>query len=178
VLKRRHAVLGIAALAAIGVAAACDENIRSHVYAASQFEQSKGCLDNYGAVDVVDGDDTGNQCPPVCLMNGGVYYISTMCPPYPPLFIVTDGDGGAEAGVDPICTAALAAYTSVTFCNADGGVADAASGDGASEGGDDGATSEAGDEGGDDGAVNEGGDDGGDGGVDAPGDSPTDAPKG
>lgn len=131
---RRRALL---AIFAISVAAACDDNIRSHIYAGAQYEQAKGCLDSYATIDVVDGDDTGNQCAPVCLMNGGVYYVSTMCPPYPPLFAVTNGDGGAEAGVDPTCVAALAARAAGTVCRGDAGVAEGGS-DAAAEGGDDG----------------------------------------
>jgi hypothetical protein len=98
----------------------------SHPYIAEKYEPARDCLDHSTAIDVVNGPSPGASCAAVCLFGsavllgldggadgGGEAYVSTMCPPYPPLF-----DTG---GTNPVCTPALAALTRSDVCLDDGG---------------------------------------------------------
>ena len=114
----------IAIVAASGVAmisgalgfSACDD-AKSHIYAARAFEPDRNCLDEYGAVDVVSGGEVSSKCGVVCLSNAGTTYVSTVCPPYPPLF----GVELADAAIGDTCAAALAAHARGDTCVPDGG---------------------------------------------------------
>jgi hypothetical protein len=132
--------------------AACND-AKTHVYGAQFYEQAQDCLDDYAALDVVQGETASSRCDPVCLVGGAGYYVSAVCAPYPTAFTVSASD----AATDPVCAAAIAAFVAGKSCTAP-----------AADGGDDG-----GDGAGDDGAGDDGaGDDGsGDAGS---GDAPTD----
>ena len=118
-MKRALAVAAILAGGGLGVAAAmagCDDGA-SHIYAARIFEVDRGCLDDYGAVDVVSGGEPSSTCAPVCLTNAGTTYVSKVCPPYPPLF----GVESADAASNDTCAAAFAALARGDSCLPDGG---------------------------------------------------------
>ena len=80
---------------------------------ARTFEAARSCLDPYTAVDIISGPGGEIRCAPACLVSSGVTYVSTMCPPYPPLFDTT--------GTDPTCAAALSAFARSDYCLTDGG---------------------------------------------------------
>lgn len=133
---------------ALALLGACSD-AKTHVFSAQLYEQARGCLDDYAAIDVVEGGDGSARCAPACFVGGGAYYVSTMCAPFPAALAPADLDAAA----DPTCVAALAAAAAGKSCSAP---VDA--GDGRDAAGD------AGDDGGD------AGDDGGD--ADAPADAP------
>ena len=137
---------GVATIAGALGLSACDD-AKSHVYAARAFEPDRNCLDDYGAVDVVSGGDVSSKCGAVCLTNAGTTYLSTVCPPYPPLF----GVELADAAIGDTCAAALAAQARGDICVPDGGSthpvdggADGGDGGGAADDGGDAANGDAG----------------------------------
>lgn len=96
---------------------ACTDNV-SHLFVANGFDPARSCTLPSTAVDVVEGDDPGIGCAPVCLADptedGGItIYTSTMCTPYP--------QGIATDGTHPLCAAALAARARGDNCLSDGG---------------------------------------------------------
>jgi len=96
---------------------ACTDNV-SHLFVANGFDPARSCTLPSTAVDVVDGEDPGVGCAPVCLADptddGGVSIsTSTMCAPYP--------HGISTDGTHPLCAAALAARARGDNCLADGG---------------------------------------------------------
>ncbi len=99
--------------------AACDDT-PTHIFYGQEYNPTLGCLESVTVVDTIGGDDTGQSCALVCVASpadpeaGVSVYVSTTCPPYPPLFDVS--------GNDPQCTPALAAARSGTTCLDDGGV--------------------------------------------------------
>jgi len=100
-------------LALLFAAAACD-GATSHVYGGDKLD-TKGCLDPYSAIDVIDGPSTGQSCAPVCIVDpsGPFTYASTDCAPYPV--------GFDQSGTAASCATALAALARKDFCLVDGG---------------------------------------------------------
>jgi hypothetical protein len=107
--------------------AACDDP-QTHVLPGSLYEVDRDCVDPTASIDVVPGPDPGNACAPMCLVtpagqNGAPagIYVTTECPPYPPLDDTT--------GNNPACTGALAAFATGKVCAVstgdDGGTGDA-----------------------------------------------------
>ena len=105
-MRRAAALAGAAAAIA---RASCDD-VNVHILSASPYEQAQGCLEAEGAIDVVQGPSTGDNCAPTCLVSSGDdqtnVYVTTVCPPYP-------GDYASEAldaaAGDP-CFGVAAAY--------------------------------------------------------------------
>jgi hypothetical protein len=108
-------------LAMLALAASSCTSVRSHIFIARPFESARDCVDPSEGIDVVDGPQPAGGCNPVCVLvagDGGTgYYVSGMCPPYP----LGDTVQTPDAGLDPTCTAALAAYLRNDTCNPDGG---------------------------------------------------------
>jgi hypothetical protein len=125
------------AAALLFLLAACD-GPPTHILPGSLYEVGRDCVDPTASIDVVIGPDPGNACMPTCLVtpagqNGAPagIYVTTECPPYPPL----DDTSGSQPG----CAGALAAYANGAVCAAaadDGGAGDADDGGGSAEGGD------------------------------------------
>jgi hypothetical protein len=149
----------VAACAALAVAS-CDD-VSLHILTAQPYQapaagQTLGCLQGTGAIDVVSGPATADNCDLTCLVatagDAQSTYLTTVCGPYPGDYQhATQAEAGN--GADP-CVGAFAAYEADAQCvPSDGGDAQAATGD---DGG--------GEAGGDDGG---GAADGGDGGPDA-----------
>jgi hypothetical protein len=146
----------VAACAVLAMAS-CDD-VSLHILTAQPYQppgagQTLGCLQPSGALDVVGGPATADDCDPTCLVVGSgdaqSLYFTTACGPYP-------GDYGVETqsqldgSADP-CVGVFAALAADAQClPSDGGDAQAASGDdgGAEASGDDGGGGEAGDDGG------------------------------
>ncbi len=112
-------VLFAAGACAVTIAAACDDQARSHIFIARVFDTVHGCVTPSQGIDVVDGPGpNGAACPPVCVLDpAGDIAITGMCPPYP----AEDMIEGLDGGFDPTCTLALAAYNCNVTCGADAG---------------------------------------------------------
>jgi hypothetical protein len=84
-----------------GAGTGCDES-GPRVFTAQRYRADRACLETYAPLGLVEAEDIGSLCEPVCLSEGEELFISTVCPPYP-----------AEASVEPSdsegCAAALAA---------------------------------------------------------------------
>lgn len=109
----------IAVCAALGGPLAC-EGSPTHVYSARKFVRARQCLEVPTGIDVVDGRDPGASCALKCLVtppgrdpDARELYVSTGCPPYPPLFDTT--------GLVDGCEEALAAAERDDRCLSDGG---------------------------------------------------------
>jgi len=110
--------LGVFAVMFAFGAASCND-AKTHVFSARAYEQANDCLDDYAAIEVVQGEVGSARCAPACLVGAGTYYVSTMCPPFPASLTAHDPD----AAPDPVCIAALAANAAGKSCSApaDGG---------------------------------------------------------
>jgi hypothetical protein len=111
-------VVTVAALAAKLSAFGCADN-GSYIFSGEQYNPTLQCLEPVASIDIVAGTQPGS-CAPVCILTvpqdgGQVAYVSTMCGPYPVYPFETD------AGADPLCVAALAAFQRDALCE-DGGV--------------------------------------------------------
>ncbi|MEO8878187.1 MAG: hypothetical protein ABI461_21520 [Polyangiaceae bacterium] len=101
------------------LAAACTDT-PTHIFYGQAYDGTRSCLESVSVVDTIGGDDTGQSCAPICIASppgfeaGTTVYVSTTCPPYPPLF--------DTSGNDPQCAPALAAAKTQTTCLSDGGV--------------------------------------------------------
>lgn len=121
-----RAVRGAAALVACGAAAVvvaaagggCNSQ-GSHIYAGRIYDTSRGCLGGTVTLDVVDGADVPDNCSLKCLVAPAAdgaprsVYVSTQCPPYPPLC--------DTSGALPGCAEAIAAGGRGDLCLVDGG---------------------------------------------------------
>jgi hypothetical protein len=87
--------------AGAGAGSGCDES-GPRVFTAQRYRADLACLETYAPLGLVEAEDVGALCEPVCLSEDEELFISTVCPPYP-----------AEASVEPAdsegCAAALAA---------------------------------------------------------------------
>ncbi len=136
-------------LAALLLVMACGTT--SHIFPGRRFDRTRGCLDPFSSIDVLDGTNPGSLCMASCLVgratDGGepVIYVSSECAPFPPFYDLS--------AADPDCARAVAAYTQGPACLADGGVgeggapdagaADSAATDAAGDGAADSATADA-----------------------------------
>jgi hypothetical protein len=107
-----------AALGATVLAVGCDD-AGAHVFSGEQYDPTRGCLEPVSSIDIVTGPMPGS-CAPACILalpldGGEVAYVTTMCPPYP-VFHFED-----DAGGNPLCALALAAFKRNALCQ-DGGV--------------------------------------------------------
>ncbi|MGH7283721.1 MAG: hypothetical protein ACRELY_19520 [Polyangiaceae bacterium] len=100
-------------------ASACTDS-PTHPFLGQEYDPVRDCLDSVTAVDTISGDDTGESCALVCVATppdpeaGVSVYVSTTCPPYPPLF--------DTSGTSAQCQLALAAANRKATCLDDGGV--------------------------------------------------------
>jgi hypothetical protein len=106
---------------ALLLAAACKDTV-SHIYAGRQYDPTNHCVEPTSTIDVVEGDDPGAACLPVCLVSPPsstgqtATYVSKECAPYPPLFDIS--------GNSPDCVDALLQYNAAKACPPDGGTLD------------------------------------------------------
>jgi hypothetical protein len=152
----------VAACAVLAVAS-CDD-VTVHILTAQPYQppgsgQTLGCLQSTGAVDVVNGSATADDCDLTCIVStsGGAQstYLTTVCGPYPGYSAETQDQ--VDGAADP-CNGAFAAYAADAQCApSDGGDAEASTGDdggggggGGEAGGDDGGDTANGDGGGPD----------------------------
>jgi hypothetical protein len=113
-------VLAVAALAvklSLGLTA-CDDP-GSYIFSGEQYDPVLNCMEPVTSIDVIAGSQPGS-CAPVCILSlpqdgGQIAYVSTLCGPYPDYPFETD------AGSDPLCIAAMAAFNADALCE-DGGV--------------------------------------------------------
>jgi len=143
-VSRIAVVVPLAMLGVVLGAASCDDG--THVYSASQYDPAHQCLGPAQTLDVVSGGDPGSGCALKCLVStsgGGAIYVSSQCPPYPPLFDTS----GAQTG----CDEALAAGERGDTCLGDGGSSHPPpdGGGGGDAGGSDASSTDSGDSGGD-----------------------------
>lgn len=102
-----------------GIVSACTDS-PTHVFFGQEYDPVRDCLRSVTAVDTISGNDTGQSCNLVCIAAppdpeaGVAVFVSTTCPPYPPLF---DASGTSAA-----CQLALAAANRKATCLDDGGV--------------------------------------------------------
>ena len=100
-------------------ASACTDS-PTHVFFGQEYDPVRDCLASVTAVDTISGNDTGQSCSLVCIAAppdpeaGVAVFVSTTCPPYPPLF--------DSSGTGPECQRALAAANRKATCLDDGGV--------------------------------------------------------
>jgi hypothetical protein len=111
-------VVAAAALSAKIAVVGCDDT-GSYIFSGEQYDPLLQCLEPVASIDVVAGSPPGS-CGPVCILTvpqdgGQIAYVSTMCGPYPVYPFE------ADAGSDPLCVAAMAAFTRNALCE-DGGV--------------------------------------------------------
>ena len=105
---------------------ACTES-PTHVFFGQEYDPVRDCLQSVTAVDTISGNDTGQSCNLVCIAAppdpeaGVAVYVSTTCPPYPPLF--------DASGTSAECRLALAAANRKAACLDDGGVSSTTPGD-------------------------------------------------
>ncbi|WP_394834026.1 hypothetical protein LVJ94_46730 [Pendulispora rubella] len=118
--KRAPSIVRAATVSALAVGlgltalASCGEG--SHVYGARAYDRARGCLGPTQTLDVVSGDDPSSNCALKCLVpraGEAVVYVSQQCPPYPPQFDTS----GLQSG----CDQAIAAFERGDFCLTDGG---------------------------------------------------------
>ena len=76
---------------------ACDAS-RPCVYTARLFHADKSCLDPYAPIGLVQADELGANCDPVCLERSGDVYVSTVCAPYPSTTQLLDPAESPECG--------------------------------------------------------------------------------
>lgn len=103
---------------------ACDDT-GDYLFLARQLDESRGCLGDEAAIDVISGSDPGLGCAARCFVSkelddagGYPVFATTMCGPAPLTYAespVTDG------GLDPRCVVALAAVSRSDICLPDGG---------------------------------------------------------
>jgi len=110
--------VAIGAVAARLSVAGCDDT-GSYIYSGEQYYPPQQCLLPVSSIDIIAGNEPGS-CGPVCILSlpqdgGQIAYVSTMCGPYPMYPYETD------AAADPLCVAALNAFTRDALCE-DGGV--------------------------------------------------------
>lgn len=112
------AVLTIGLISGL-IVTACDDD-PAHAFFAQAYEPGRDCLDTVTALDTIDGEDTGQDCPPLCIVSepgaadaGVTVYVSTTCEPYPPFFDVSQ--------TNPLCAPALLAAKNQSTCFPDGG---------------------------------------------------------
>jgi len=142
----------LAACAALAVAS-CDD-VSLHILTAQPYQapgsgQATGCLLPGGAIDVVGGAATADNCDPTCLVAGSgdaqSVYFTTACGPYPDYTAETQDQ--LDGAADP-CVGVFAALAADAQCvPGDGGDAEAAPGDDGGDGeasGDDGGGSDGG----------------------------------
>jgi hypothetical protein len=114
--------LALVAAAAALTLAACDDDVRSHIYSGEAFDTTLGCLEPLQSIDVVEGPAPGGTCAPTCILSlpddadPQQVFVSSMCAPYP--LYPYDSD----AGSDPRCVAAIAAFERNTLCEDGGGI--------------------------------------------------------
>ncbi len=114
-----RAALLLLAVASVVMAAWACSGARSHVFPAQRYVAERRCLLSAASIDVVDGKDTGGGCALKCLVAppeedaGRAVYVSTQCPPYPPLFDTT--------GTSTTCREAIGAADRDDLCLPDGG---------------------------------------------------------
>jgi hypothetical protein len=93
----------VIALVGLGVSGAggCDE-FGPRVYTAQRYEPELGCLEAYAPLGLIEANEIGALCAPVCLSQDDALFVSTVCPPYPATASVEQPESEA-------CAAALAA---------------------------------------------------------------------
>jgi hypothetical protein len=88
------------------VAAACDDDPKSHVYVAAQYDPVDVCFGPSTSLGTIDTSSGDLDCAPTCLLldTAGTVktYVSTMCGPYPVQYDTSQ--------TDPSCSPALAAW--------------------------------------------------------------------
>jgi hypothetical protein len=120
-VRKGGALLFVAAatLAATLSLTGCDD-ADSHIYTGEPYDPTLACLAPLQSVDVVAGPEPMTPCSPICILSGPqdggiVAYVSTMCGPYP------NYPNQSNEQSDPLCLAALNAFTRDALCE-DGGV--------------------------------------------------------
>lgn len=106
-MRKPSSSLPIAGCFIAALAFACDES-QECVYTARlvHLDDSGACLDAYAPIGLVEAEELGSSCDPVCLSKDGALYVSTVCPPYPDTAQLVD----PHASVD--CEDALALLAS------------------------------------------------------------------
>jgi hypothetical protein len=88
-------------LVCAGALGGCDES-GPRVFTAQRYRPDLACLEIYAPLGLVEAEDVGALCEPVCLAQDEELFVSTVCPPYPAAASVEPSDNEA-------CAAALAA---------------------------------------------------------------------
>lgn len=115
--KCPRASLAVLTCATLSVVA-CD-TWGPRVYTAQAYQPDDGCLGGYEPVGLVEADELGASCEPVCLRLGDTLYLSTVCPPYP-------SEAGLEdAEASPDCAAALGLLEAEAACDDESAAPDA-----------------------------------------------------
>lgn len=109
--KIGHRCLGLLAFTALG-AWACD-GWGPRIYTAQAYDPDASCLAGYAPLGLVEADELGASCDPVCLRLDETLYISTVCPPYPSDALVED------ARTSPDCALALGLREAEVSCDAE-----------------------------------------------------------
>lgn len=130
-MARTAHLLPVFFVAAIGAFAAC-LGAETYVYWAQQYDDANDCLKAYTPVETVTGGGTSSFCEPICLTVDDALFVSTICPPLPPIATQVDPK-------DPACIAALAAQKRGGTCDEP---AEAGAEEGGSEAGEDADTPE------------------------------------
>jgi hypothetical protein len=68
----------------IGFSGGCAES-GPRVFSAQRYRADLGCVEGYAALGLVEAEDVGAFCEPVCLSQNEELFVSTVCPPYPAL---------------------------------------------------------------------------------------------
>jgi len=120
--KIEHRCLGLLVFTALGVGA-CD-GWGPRIYTAQAYDPEASCLASYAPIGLVEADELGALCAPVCLRLGDTLYLSTVCPPYPADTLVEDAESS------PDCSLALGLLDAEVSCDAEE-TPDASTGDAA-----------------------------------------------
>ncbi|MBS2018478.1 MAG: hypothetical protein JST00_36775 [Deltaproteobacteria bacterium] len=75
-----RSLFALAAAAALGAACVTTE---TYVYTAQKYDAANACVEDYRAIEVIDGKGAKSTCPASCLLVNGELFVSTMCPPLP-----------------------------------------------------------------------------------------------
>jgi hypothetical protein len=108
-VQNMSARMAAIALALAAAGSGCDES-GPRVFTAQRFRAELACLEAYAPLGLVEAEDVGSLCDPVCLSQDEELFVTTVCPPYPAQATVDapDSDDCAAALAAPACDAAVA----------------------------------------------------------------------
>jgi hypothetical protein len=91
-------------LACANIESGCDES-GPRVFTAQRYRAEAGCLETYAPLALVEAEDVGSLCDPLCLSQNEELFVTTVCPPYPAEAVIEapDSAGCATALAAPSC---------------------------------------------------------------------------